>query len=476
MSNITVCGADFGASLVKMSTGLYDGSKIRLTNNIVFDNKAVETPNALYWDIFGLYSSVIDGLSRYRSLGIKPISVGIDAWGASYGLLDSNNNLLEPVFHYRDKRTALSIEQMHKMISAEEIFKMTGCQCNRTYTLPQLYSYIEHDSKMLEYAKKLLFLPDLVEYFLSGEISTEMTIAGTSSIMNTNQEDWSKEILNKLGIPNHFLTGIVDAGTVKGTLLKNVREKTGMADSKVIAVVGHDSASAVAAIPGFSSSKLYISIGTNISMGVETDQSIVTHEAFTAGFKNTGGFGRKKIVYRDFPAFWLINELAKALANEGRSYSYAEYIEIARKSKIKQRVFDIEEAKFGNADGDIRIKINDSLKERGQDKLGNDGDFVLCILESITAKIQQYAFMIKDVLKIPYDEACIVNGGCQNTLLMQMIADALQIEVKAGMPQATLVGNLLTQLYAIGEISGVQEMRQIAADSFEMKAYYPRRA
>lgn len=473
MKKVICAAADLGASGGKMAKGAFDGYKMEMGDFIDFDNKMIETPNALYWNVFGLYNNILDGIAQYASYD-RIDSIGVDTWGASYGFLDKKNRLLEPVYHYRDKRTEHTVENLYKVVGEKKLFELTGCQCNRTYTLPQLYSYIEQDTNILTEADKMLFLPDLLAYFLSGEISTEMTIAGTSALMNTSQEDWCLELFERLSLPVHFLTSISDAGTVKGKLLKNVGEKTGAVNAKVIAVVEHDSASAVAAIPGFGPNQLYISIGTNVSMGVEMAESIVSEEAFRCGFKNTGGIGRSKIVYRDFSAFWLINELRRVWKMEGKSYSYADLISLAEQAKSKQVYFDLEEATFNNADGDIRKKINHYLKKTGQNLVEEDGEYVLCILESISMKIKYYADLLKNNLNIPYTQVYVINGGSRNHLLMQMISDALGVEVKAGMPYATLTGNLLTQLYAQGYVKTVDEMRELSKQSFIMKQYEPR--
>jgi len=481
MEHIICIAGDLGASGGKMAKGAFDGNKLKITDFIDFDNKLIETPNALYWNVFGLYNSILDGITQYADHGSVD-SIAIDTWGASYGLLDKRNRLLEPVYHYRDKRTLHTVENIHKVVSGKSLFEMTGCQCNRTYTLPQLYSYIEQGTNVLTEADKMLFLPDLLSYFLSGEISTEMTIAGTSALMNTSQEDWCFDLFERLNIPSHFLTDIVEAGTVKGTLLKTVGEKTRAGGAKVIAAVGHDTAAAVAAIPGFGANKLYISIGTNISMGAMVPESIVSEEAFYCGFKNTGGIGRSKIVYRDFSAFWLMNELQSVWLNEGKKYSYMDLISLAKhtkskqvhSSKSKQVHFDLEEPEFNNVDGDIRIKINNYLKKTGQSVIEEDGEFVLCILESISIKVKYYAHLLKDKLNIPYTEIYVVNGGSRNYLLMQMISNALEAEVKAGMPYATLTGNVLTQLYARGYVKTVDEMRELSKQSFRMKIYEPK--
>lgn len=469
-------GIDLGASGGKMGIGRFDGAKLTVSDFIDFQNRAVALNGSLYWDVFGLYHSIIDGCSAYAASNKEIRSIAVDAWGASYGLLDKWGRLLEPVFHYRDQRTEHSVEEMYKVLDKKRLFELTGCQCNRTYTLPQLFSYQEHGSDMLEKAKTMLFLPDLLEYFLSGEISTEMTIAGTSALMNTAQEDWSRKVFEYFKLPQKMLTSIVDAGTLKGKLSAAVSQQTGLYDADVIATVGHDSAAAVAGIPGFGENKLYISVGTNISMGVEQKESLVTDEAYEGGFKNTGGIGRSKILYRDFSAFWILNELRRNWSQEGKNYSYSDLIAAARKVKSKNVFIDVEEKIFNDAGGDMRIKINTFLKSSGQEEIETVGEFVLCVLESITLKVKYTAEFLRNRLNIPFKQVFVINGGSRNDLLMQMISDSLGTQVHAGLPYATITGNILTQMYALKAVSGIEEMRQLSEASFQLKVYEPDRS
>ncbi|GMQ56184.1 rhamnulokinase family protein [Vallitalea sediminicola] len=473
MNKIVSVAIDLGASGGKTAKGFFDGEKVIISDIYNFVNKPIEVPNALYWDVFGLYKNILKGIKTYVAKGNEIESVAVDTWGASYGLLDKRDCLLEPIYHYRDRRTQNSLKEIYKIIDKKSIYEMTGCLCNRTYTLPQLFSYREHGLKVLESASKMLFLPDLLGYFLTGEISTEMTIAGTSALMNTNQEEWCYDIFEKLSLPKNILTNIVDAGTVKGTLRRNVTESTGAGRAKLVATVGHDSASGVVAIPGFGKNKLYISIGTNISMGIENEGSIVTNAAFECGFKNTGGIDRRKIIYRDFAGFWLVNELRRVWIMEGKDYSFEDLIKMGENSRSQRVYIDVEEPEFNNADGDIRIKINNYLKKTGQKFIELDGEFVLCILESITMKIKYYADLLITKLHIPYLEVYVINGGSRNRLLMQMISNALETEIRAGMPYATLAGNILTQLYSLGKVKSVDEMRELSKKSFALESFEP---
>ena len=471
--NRKILAIDFGASSGKMAYGEYDGSRLNIREYKDFVNRPVDIGCALYWDVFSFYHQILDGLDYFKKKYGNMDTIGIDTWGASYGLLDQKGRLKEPVYHYRDVRTKTTVEDMKTVMDTYELFRLTGCQCNRTYTLPQLYSYRTSGSEVLDSSDRMLLLPDLLGYFLTGVDTTEMTIAGTSCLMETNQEQWSSEVANRFGIPKRLYTEIVEPGSIKGKLRQDVRTLLGMNETRLVATVGHDSAAAVAAIPNFGQNKLYISIGTNVSMGVERTESLLTKEAYLQGFKNTGGIDRSKIVYRDFSACWHLNEFIRTRREQGILYSFQDLIDMVLQNKSRDIPwFDVEEASFNDAGGDFCEKMNRYFRKTGQRVLTEDADFARSIYESIVLRIRRYAYALKK-LGVVYREVSVINGGVRNKLLMQLISNAMGCEIKAGMEYATLVGNLLTQLYGTQDVKDVKEMRNLSADSFHMQVYSP---
>lgn len=464
--------ADLGASGGKMARGYFDGEHLEIGDYFDFPNQPLPLNQNLYWDLFALYNSILKGIDYY-SKEQGAASVGIDTWGASYGFLDKRGRLLEPVYHYRDLRTEQSLEKAYKVIPKRELFELTGCQPNRSYTLPQLYSYIEHGDKIIELADKMLFLPDLLGYFLCGEVTAERSIAGTSGLMKPEQDDWAREVFSRLGIQDRMLTEIVDTGTQKGRVLPEIASITRNADTKVIAVPGHDTASAVAGIPGFGVNQVYLSIGTNMNMGIELSHSIVSDKAYEGGFKNAGVIGDRKILYRDFAAFWLLNELRRTWKEEGHEYEYGTIMEMALSCESKRVYVDTDDTQLNNAGGNAKEKINAFLERTGQQTLQTDAEFIRCILESIALKVKYCVEYLNQELGIPVEKVSGVNGGSRNYVLMQFISDALGRAVYGGMPYATLAGNVMTQLYSAGEVSTIEEIRQLSANSFEMKEYQP---
>ena len=470
--NKKVIAVDIGASSGKMAFGEFDGSQLLVREYRDFANRPVDIGTALYWDVFSLHNAIVDGMAYFKEKYGEADAVAVDTWGASYGLLDKKGRLMEPVYHYRDERTRTTIQDMNSVMNTYELFRLTGCQCNRTYTLPQLYSYRAENSAVLYNASSMLLLPDLLGYFLTGVKTTEMTIAGTSCLMENRQENWSIEVARRFGIPEKLYTEIVEPRTFKGNLRQEIQIQTGMKNTRLVATVGHDSAAAVAAIPDFGENKLYISIGTNVSMGVERSECLLSREGYLKGFKNTGGIDRKKIIYRDFSACWHLNEFIMTRKEQGITYSFVDLINMALEVKNPVPWFDVEVLSFNEAGGDFCRKMNQYFAQTGQRELTEDGEFVRSIYESIVLKIRHYAEALKE-LGIIYGRINIINGAVRNSLLMQMISNALGKEVYAGMEYATLTGNLLTQLYAMGEVKTVKEMRSLSAECFSMKQYGP---
>lgn len=470
--NKKVIAVDIGASSGKMAFGEFDGSQLLVREYRDFANRPVDIGTALYWDVFSLHNAIVDGMAYFKEKYGEADAVAVDTWGASYGLLDKKGRLMEPVYHYRDERTRTTIQDMNSVMNTYELFRLTGCQCNRTYTLPQLYSYRAENSAVLYNASSMLLLPDLLGYFLTGVKTTEMTIAGTSCLMENRQENWSIEVARRFGIPEKLYTEIVEPRTFKGNLRQEIQIQTGMKNTRLVATVGHDSAAAVAAIPDFGENKLYISIGTNVSMGVERSECLLSREGYLKGFKNTGGIDRKKIIYRDFSACWHLNEFIRTRKEQGITYSFVDLINMALEVKNPVPWFNVEVLSFNEAGGDFCRKMNQYFAQTGQRELTEDGEFVRSIYESIVLKIRHYAEALKE-LGIIYGRINIINGAVRNSLLMQMISNALGKEVYAGMEYATLTGNLLTQLYAMGEVKTVKEMRSLSAECFSMKQYGP---
>lgn len=464
--------ADMGATSIK--TGLYSfsGKRLELKNSIVFDNTPVYLYPALYWNFLSLYASVMEGLTAFAAKAKNISSIGIDTWGASFGFLNKKGLLAEPIFHYRDLRTKNILQTMETICSKQDLFYETGCCPARSYSLPQLASIISTNDDIIKQASTILFLPDLISYFLCGEKTTELTFAGTTALLDIKKNVWSNLILNTFKIPVSLFTEIISPGTIKGKFLPNVAEYYNVNPNiKVVSVCSHDTASAVASIPGFDANSIYISFGTNINMGVETSIPCLSEEVFKLGFKNTGGFGGVNLLYKDFAAGWFINKLQKSIEDR-ESFSF-DAVNKQVEKVLNESYIDVEDSELNDDVSQVKVNIDMFLQKTGQKPLSSNAEYMSCIYESIVLKIKHTVNGFQKLFNNKFTKIYIISGGSKNQFLSQLICDALGMPVLIGNPNASLLGNALTQLYALGEVSSITEMREVSSCSCSIKELYP---
>lgn len=470
MSNKYVAAVDIGASSGKMNRFQFDGSKIVFDKEFEIPNKPVNIFERSYWDILSIYGEMLNGL---RSFSDKKISsVGIDTFGASFGFINKQGLLAEPVFHYRDIRTENSLNEIYQIIGKKELFKQTGCQPNRTYSLPHLYAIAKNKEDILKTAEYMLFFPDLLNYFLTGDISNDVAFAGTSALLNNKLDNWNYELLDTLGIPTNILPKLVKPGHIKGKINKTAQMDTDLSsETLVITSCSHDTASAVAAIPGFDENSVYIGSGTNINMGVEADFIGLDDNYFEFGLKNTGGLGGKNLIYKDFSAFWFLNSLLEEWSN--KNYSFDKVFQMAASVKNNESFIDLEDNLFNDMAWKMTEKINLFLSKTKQKQIENDEGFIACIFESIALKVKHTVDVLAKATGRNIQKIYIVNGGARNYYLNQLIANATEKTVFAGLTNGSLAGNALSQLYGMGDLDNLTQIRDVSAKSFTFKEYAP---
>ncbi|MCL2600297.1 MAG: FGGY family carbohydrate kinase [Treponema sp.] len=443
---------DLGASSSKIAAVALHGNEVCLEDVYVFPNVPLKLGPGLYWDIFDLYKNIISGLSRFGAKYGKPASIGIDTWGATYGFLDAKGRLAEPVFHYRDNRTSGVLRKMYEVVPKRKIFDLTGCQCAPSYTLTQLYASVLQDDAVLSIAKHLVLLPDLFSYFLGGDLSTERSIAGTTSMLDSSQRDWSRELLDALHIPSGFLLPVSGTGIVKGRLRQSVAEETGLGDVAIVSALGHDSAAAVACIPGFDEDSLYVSMGTNISMGMYRSTPALEEPFYLGGFKNTGGDNGNIIVYRDFPGAWILNNLKSEWEKAGTSLDYDDIDFLARESGLGI-VFDIEDPSIQESGNSMSAVIANLIAGIGQPVPQSMGMFIASVYDSIALRVLYYASTLASIRQKEFRDVWLIGGATRYKNLLSRIAGALGRPMHAGFPYASLVGNGVSQFYALGKLN-----------------------
>ena len=473
-----VVGVDCGASGGKMVSAYFDGERLTENEYIPFPNRSVRVLDSLYHDFFSLYNHSLDGLARIVSQYGAPDTIGFDTHGSAHAYIDGYGRIVFPPYHPNDNSTLHTLEELFAKIPEQETFRLTGCLCNRGYMLPQVFSRAAAHDPCMDYADKLIMFPDLFGYFYTGVKGTaEATIAGTTGLFDYRQERWSTELCEALGIPTRLFLPPKAPGWVLGPVHPAVEDQTGAVGMKVVSVAGHDSASAVAAIPGFGKNKLYVCLGTNANMGVETDRPDISDAAYRYGFKNSlqgepGAF----LVYQDFPAFLLVNAVKKEWAQQGNTYSYDQVEQMAEEARSVHSYVNLKDPRFLKAHGSIIEALTEHLAETGQTVPATHGEWIRCLFESIAMWIKQKALHVMEKLNIPLEEIVVVNGGAWYPQLVQMISDASHLPTRSGMPYATLIGNLLWQLRGLNVVSSMEEMRDLAARSFRMNSFEPRKS
>lgn len=466
-----VLAFDFGASSGRAIIGTLDNGRITLNEVHRFSNDPVTVNGTFYWDVLRLFHEIKQGLLKAKQAGGFD-SIGIDTWGVDFGLLDKDGVLLENPVHYRDKRNIGMVEKAAKYIGKDEMYKLTGIQFMDFNTAFQLLSIKENRPELLARAESLLFMPDLFAYFLTGNKVSEYSIATTSQLVDINTRDWSKEMLEKLGLPEKIFNRIVPSGSVTGYLSDEICEELGLEKVPVIAVCGHDTQSAVTAVPSEKEDFAFISSGTWSLFGTETKKPIVNDLSYSFNVTNEGGFGYSTAFLKNICGLWLIQESRRQWIREGKEYSYAELEKAALREKPFARFIDPDAPEFA-VPGNLPARITEYCRRTGQSVPENEGQTVRCIYESLALRYRAVLEGIEKCTGKNYDSLNVVGGGTKDTLLCKMTADACNITVYAGPIEATVMGNVAVQLISGGDIADVVEARRIIANSEQLKCYSP---
>jgi len=459
---------DLGASSGRVMLGRWDGRTLALEELHRFSNDAVRLCGTLHWDILRLLHEIKQGLAKAARYDVT--AIGIDTWGVDFGLLDHHGRLLENPVHYRDSRTDGVAEEVDKLIPPRELYDETGLQRMPFNTIYQLYALKLQRPELLGNAGRLLFLPDLLGYFLTGCMATERSIARTSQLLNIHSGAWSRRIFETLGLPREILGDIVPSGTALGALLPEIREETGLGAVPVISVCGHDTQSAVCAVAG-EDNFAFLSSGTWSLFGTELDRPIVDGTSFAMNMTNEGGFGKTRFL-KNITGLWLIQESRRHWSRHGHSYSYAELEQLALEAPAFARFVDPDAPAFA-APGNVPGRIGEYCTRTGQAPPASVGETVRCIYESLAMKYRATLAMLETCTGKRYDRLHVIGGGVKDGLLCKMTANACGVPVLAGPAEATVLGNVMAQMVAQGEAAGLKEAREAVRGSVELREYPP---
>jgi rhamnulokinase len=456
---------DLGAESGRAILGTLDNGRLALEELHRFPNTPVRLPTGLYWDTLRLFHEIRHALAicgRERKIVLD--GIGIDTWGVDFGLLGPDGALVDNPRHYRDARNNGMIEKTFAVVPREEIFRRTGIQFMQLNSLYQMHAMKLNGSPALKVATRLLFMPDLLNYWLTGVAKVELTIASTSQFYDPVRKQWATDLFDRLGLPAAILPEVVTPGTKLGPLLPEVAESTGLSGATpVYASACHDTASAVAAVPSEGSGWCYISSGTWSLMGAEVDAPVINETSLALNFTNEQGAGGKVRLLKNIAGLWLLQECRRDWALQGREYSYDELTRMASESETCGTLIDPDAF---HHPGHMPEQIAEHCRKTGQTVPEGPGSMCRCILESLAATYAKVLGNIETLTGAPIDRIHIVGGGSQNTLLNGLAAEATGRRVIAGPVEATAAGNILVQAIGAGVVSGLDEARVIVRASF----------
>lgn len=468
-----VLAFDYGASSGRAILGSFDGNSLQLKEIHRFSNDPVMVGDSLHWDTLRLYYELKQGiLKAHQEVQGDIASIGIDTWGVDFGLLDKNDVLLGNPFHYRDARTEGMIEEALKLVPRNEIYKSTGIAFQVFNTLYQLLSMVRSRSTLLENAETLLFAPDLLSFFLTGNKACEFTIASTSQMLLAGKGTWAYDMLNKLGIPTKILPDIINAGTIAGTLQRSVQEELGVKAIPVIAAASHDTASAVISAPLESSDDAYISSGTWSLLGTECEKPVINETTLNLNYTNEGGINRTVRLLKNIMGLWIYQECRRAWKKEGLQISYDEMDSLAKAAQPFQAFFDVDDDSFYSP-GNMPEKVKAYCEKTGQHIPSDMGSIIRVVMESLALKYRNAVEGLEKITGRNVPTLHIVGGGCKNTMLSQYTANLLKRPVTAGPVEATAIGNVMCQLIALKEVDNLHQAREVVKRSFPTELYTP---
>ena len=462
---------DLGASNGRAILGQFDGKRLTMRELHRFENNYIEMNGVFYWDLPYLYNQLKLGLLAFKQADVGELDCfGIDTWGVDYGLLDKNGHLLSNPRAYRYAVDA-DMEHVWQTMDFPALFARTGIATMNFNTVYQLARRRREGDAALENAETLLLMPDLLGYFLTGAIGSEYTNVTTSMLYNPTTKDWDWEIIRALGLPEKIFTKIDRAGTVRGTLRPELAAELGINPARFAAVGTHDTASAVAAIPG-TGSFAFCSSGTWSLFGVETDEPILSDAVRDANFSNEGTIQGGFRPLKNIMGLWLIQECRRDWQKAGQSLSWNDIVEEAKKAEPFRSIIDPDYGEFF-AGGRMVEKIQDFCRETNQPIPESVGQIARCIYESLALKYRWALERLEEIKGRRIDQLNIVGGGCQNRLLNQFAADSIDRPVVTGPVEGAAIGNLLAQAMALGDIRTMDELREVVRRSEAVETYTP---
>ena len=462
---------DLGATSGRTIVGSLCDGKIEQEELTRFNNNLIETGGHVYWDIYALYSEIINGLKIAAKRGIEIASIGIDTWGCDFLCIAADGAVLRNPLAYRDPHTVGVMEKFFdKAVDKQTVYAKTGIQFMNFNSLFQLYAMREAGNSALANADKILFIPDALGYMLTGNAVCEYTVASTSQLLNPMTKDLDADLLASLGIARDRFGKMVMPGTVIGTLTAEVQTITGLGAVPVVAVAGHDTASAVAAVPAANEHFAYLSSGTWSLMGIETRNAVINARSSELNFTNEGGIDGTTRFLKNICGMWIYERCRKEFVDAPQSHADLQAEAMAQQPF--RCLVNPDDAAFANPPSMIGA-IQDYCRTTGQYVPQGYAEIIRCVFDSLSLRYRQVFTWLKEFADFPLDTLYIIGGGSLNNYLNQMTANSCGVTVKAGPQEATAIGNIMLQAKAAGIVNDIWEMRGIIANSVEQRVFEP---
>jgi rhamnulokinase len=466
---------DLGADSGRVIEGALSHDRLTLTDIHRFPNGPVTLPEGLRWDVLALWSEISTGLrqaaGRRSTTGSELRAIAVDTWGVDFALLDRNGMLLGNPAHYRDERTDGMLEEACRLLSRERIYRTTGTQLLEINTLYQLLSLVRRPGG-LEGASRMLMMPDLFNFWLTGKAATELSIATTTQCLDLESRGWAMPLLAELGIPAGIFGEIVPAGRVLGPVVGSFGREADLGRVAVVACGSHDTASAAAAVPATDPDFAWLSSGTWSIMGIESPAPIVNEVTMRHDLSNEAGVAGRWLLLRTMPGMWLVQECRRTWARQGQEHSYEELTRLAEEALPFGSLVDPEAPELQKP-GDMPAQIRDLCRRTGQPVPETTGAVVRCAYESLALQYRRALGRLEAAAGHRLGRIHIVGGGSQSELLCQLTADATGRQCLAGPVEATAIGSVLVQAIAVGELGSLEDGREIVRQSFPIRNYEP---
>jgi rhamnulokinase len=466
-------GFDLGAGSGRAVVGLLADGRLRMREIDRFVNAPLLLGDRLYWDAMSLWSRIVESMRRCARLGYNPLAgVGVDTWGVDFGLLSADSRLLANPVCYRDSLTEGAEQRIGSVLSEKELYRLTGRGLSRVSTLSQLAAMNQGPGGALKCARSLLLMPDLFRYLLCGHQGIERTAAGTSQLVDVRTGRWCPSIFSRLRLSRRIMPAIINPGTVVGHMAPELATMAGLNRAPIIAVAGHDTASAAAAAPMVAEDCAFLSCGTWSVFGVVQDVATATDAALRCGFTNMLGY--ESILFAKFaPGLHLLESLRRSLTNGARRITYSEMVQEASRARPFGCTLDLNSPLFFAAERP-RASIEEYLRSTRQKAPPSTGAIIRAILEGLAFGFRQTINELAMLTGRGLKRISLVGGGVRNAMLCQMTADATDVEVIAGPAEAAAAGNLAVQALAAGQLETAANIRQLIRHSFRLRTYQPR--